>query len=181
MRNYLYNALIVIFVFSAMPSNGVAQTSINQPKCKSIEDCAQKAMEAAFEAKLALQIAVPIGAVMAFNLAECPLGWADIPLTSGRMVVGAGEGASLTPRIINQIGGVEKHTLSLQEMPSHNHSNENFKNLLQYTGNWTGKGYDGSKGEIDSAHFAEMRPAGGGLPHENMPPYIVLKYCERKI
>lgn len=178
-KMFVLNLASAVYMISA-PSTVLAQSGVVHPKCNTIEECAQLAMEAAFEAKLALQVAAPIGAVMAFNLSECPVGWSDFPDLNGRVIIGAGEGNGLTPRTVGAKGGTEKHQLTLEEMPKHNHTNGNFKHLLQHTGHWTGKGYDGSAEEVDSAHFAEMLPSGSSSPHENMQPYFVLKYCERK-
>jgi microcystin-dependent protein len=46
----------------------------------------------------------------------------NVPDLRGRVSVGAGLGAGLTNRALGSIGGEENHTLSLYEMPVHNHS-----------------------------------------------------------
>jgi len=45
-----------------------------------------------------------------------------LPDTRGRSVIGAGRGAGLQEYRLGQRGGTETHVLSLQQMPTHNHS-----------------------------------------------------------
>ena len=80
------------------------------------------------------------GAVVAFdrnrnNESVCPTGWAFFKPADGRFVVGAGEhansGLSKYPsyiedvededEMLDSVGGEEKHTLIVAEMPSHRH------------------------------------------------------------
>lgn len=44
-----------------------------------------------------------------------------LPSTAGRAIVGAGSGASLTPRTLGAVFGAEAHTLSAAQMPEHAH------------------------------------------------------------
>lgn len=44
-----------------------------------------------------------------------------LPDTRSRVVMGVGTGAGLTPRALGAIGGAEKETLTLNQMPSHYH------------------------------------------------------------
>lgn len=162
---------------SLMPE--IFRSEITYPQCKTVEECARFAMEAAYEAKLALQVAIPIGAVMAFNRADCPPGWADIPALNGRVVIGSGKGENLTQRDWKQSGGFENVTLTEAQMPKHNHNDGEWGLLLRQTGNATTKGTDGSPGEPDINIGKSILEKGGGEPHPNMQPYYVLKYCER--
>lgn len=45
-----------------------------------------------------------------------------LPDLRGRMAIGHGHGIGLTPRTIGQAGGIETVTLSVMEMPKHNHT-----------------------------------------------------------
>ena len=45
-----------------------------------------------------------------------------LPDLRGRFAMHAGNGPGLTPRSLGAKGGAEKHTMTVQEMPSHNHS-----------------------------------------------------------
>jgi len=153
------------------------------PACSTLIDCAQKAMEAALEAKQSFRIAAPAGAVMAFDLNECPQGWEPFQKVAGRVIVGGGIelGSGLTERKYKEAGGEENHKLLIDEMPSHNHYNGEFKYLLASNGSWTinGSGQDDSSGEPNLAHQAQIQSAGGDRPHNNMQPYYTLNYCRR--
>lgn len=145
--------------------------------CSTVMDCAQKAMEAAFQAKTAIRIAVPAGAVMAFDLDSCPEGWEPLDKLAGRVVMGAGQrdGSGLTPRKLGETGGEERHHLTIDEMPSHNHQITQQAHWGDRTHNQAGLG--GSDGTFDAS--ISTNPTGGDKPHNVLPPFYVLTYCKR--
>lgn len=60
---------------------------------------------------------VPAGAVMAFNLNNCPSGWSPLAGAQGRFVVGVGNGYSR-----GDTGGANTVALTVGQLPSHNHT-----------------------------------------------------------
>ncbi|MDD3181704.1 MAG: hypothetical protein PHD48_02720 [Alphaproteobacteria bacterium] len=122
---------------------------------------------------------IPAGAVMMFNLAACPAGWSPLPGLAGRTVIGAGAGAGLTLRSLGETGGEENHTLSVTEIPAHAHGTD----WQEYNEN--GKGSvpvmaSGNSNSPEWYHFSSPTlNAGGDQPHNNMPPYIALLYCQK--
>jgi microcystin-dependent protein len=103
----------------------------------------------------------------------------NIPDIRGRVCVGAGSGNGLTTRNLGSVGGEENHTLSVSEMPTHNHS-------LTRRINPDDGAYD-----ADNAHTQESSAAttnrvesgtfntsseGSGASHNNMQPFIVMRY-----
>lgn len=149
-------------------------------KCGSVHECAQQAVEAALAARKAMLVAVPKGAVLGFNLEECPLGWQKFQPLAGRVVVGAGKGnldqnkILLSAREFGQEGGEEAHQLSVDEMPTHHHS-------YDYTNHHNTPAHvDHSPNEFGFTGTPNNTSAtGGDKPHNNMPPFYVLTYCER--
>jgi hypothetical protein len=135
-----------------------------------------------------LKIALPPGAVVAFNSEKgCPDGWSALQSAAGRMVVGAGPhnnvdalGAVLPVYPLGTTGGEERHTLTIAEMPAHNHetalaaepggvqfgSGEPIKSItgVAYTGSFAG---------------ALTSMTGGSKPFRILPPFIALLYCEK--
>jgi microcystin-dependent protein len=87
----------------------------------------------------------------------------------GRVVVGSGAGAGLTPRILNQRGGQEAHTLTIPEMPAHQHG-------IQDPGIVQVEVGLGAFPQSDPGLPSFTTPTGGGLPHPNMQPFTVLTY-----
>ena len=87
----------------------------------------------------------------------------------GRFLLGASSAYK-----VNTTGGEASHTLTINEMPSHNHTThcggaQNFAVQPVSTGaaGW-------------NAVNAVSSPSGGGAAHNNMPPYKAVYIWERK-
>ena len=105
----------------------------------------------------------------------------NLPDTRGRVCVGVGDGAgvALSNRILGATGGAETHTLTAEQMPSHSHS------LTRRANSDTGT-FDTDNGNQDESSAATTDRAdlgpfntnntGGGLPHNNMQPFIALRH-----
>jgi hypothetical protein len=122
----------------------------------------------------ALTGGLPQGAVVAFDLPTgCPAGWVAVPDAAGRTVVGSGHGAGLSNRQYRDTGGVERHQLTIDELPSHTHQG--------YVG-LGGPSFEHHKNNnrMPSDQWQEQSgPTGGSEAHENMQPFLVLHYCKR--
>jgi microcystin-dependent protein len=126
---------------------------------------------------------VPQGVIVMWSGAinQIPAGWAICDGNNGtpdlrdRFVVGAGGG--YVPR---QTGGEATHTLIEAEMPSHKHLDAGHDH--QYFFEDRGNGNSGANGstrrgsysDSTSTGYANIQPTGGGLPHNNLPPYYAL-------
>jgi hypothetical protein len=86
---------------------------------------------------------------------------------TGRMMVGY-DASDSDFDALQETGGAKTHTLSIAEMPSHNHTHDYFANN---TGGPTASGlnFAGSYNPITQ----QTTSTGGGGAHNNMPPYIV--------
>ena len=117
---------------------------------------------------------VPPGAVVAFDR-ECPEGWESYQIGAGRFLLGADKA-----RALNDEGGSAEHVLTLAEMPNHNHDGGRF--LVGRTGDNTVRAEtdDTGQNEINIRHGFPMVAEGGGQPHNNMPPYLVVNFCEKR-
>ncbi|MCU0550518.1 MAG: tail fiber protein [Leptolyngbya sp. Prado105] len=97
-------------------------------------------------------------------------GQSTTPDLTDRFIVGAGRSYTL-----GSTGGLNRVTLTVAEMPSHNHNNGAWDRLLIANGNNTvGGGMDNSAGEPNLVTPAGIQPAGGNQSHENRPPYYAL-------
>ena len=147
---------------------GVSTHAYSQEKCSTVADCAQKAMEAAYQAKLALQLAVPKGAVMAFDLDQCPKGWTAMSEAAGRFVVGVNtEGSNGQSKYsLGETGG----RVDIPSEGAHKHAREEF-------GRGPSKRWFGDDNE-DNA-FRNASDGKHSHDGENRPPYLALLYCRR--
>jgi microcystin-dependent protein len=108
-----------------------------------------------------------------------PNGWEIFYQMGGRFPVGAhhiSTDEGLTKYSFGDKGGEEKHTLTINEMPSHNH-----------TANLGGDGFpDGSGDRGGNYHYSgsgsqlATNNTGGGQSHENRPPYLAIYFIKKK-
>lgn len=95
-----------------------------------------------------------------------------VPNMVGRVAVGKTNSTGTSYSTIGATGGAETHTLTEQEMPSHRHT---------YLG-VSGQGNSTDMGSSDTVADEQGRPTentgytGGNQPHNNMQPYMVLRY-----
>ncbi|KAI9031230.1 hypothetical protein DFJ74DRAFT_655045 [Hyaloraphidium curvatum] len=117
-----------------------------------------------------------------------PFGAARLPDLRARFVLGQANEArdSLSKRAPGATGGTETHVLTIDEMPSHSHrvrmgpdgkdvsvnGNLDMASSGGSTVGFQSKGPFGGNTPSDGRSAVE----GGGKAHENMPPFIVLKY-----
>lgn len=131
---------------------------------------------------------IPLGGIILWSGSTVPAGWAlcngqnGTPDLRGRFVLGAGAGvaAGLTERTIGQTGGAETHTLTVAEMPAHNHPT--VVGTVGYSASWNSSA-EATKAPGQGRNNANQTQgsamAGGGQAHNNMPPFYVLAYLMR--
>ena len=109
----------------------------------------------------------------------CPPGWTEYVPLKGRFPLGRDPTQNLNQG--NQ-GGSTSHTLSIDEMPAHNHANGNFTKMAAAA---TAKAFPSSFNSQDyisvpdTSNFGTIKSEGGGKPHSIMPPYNVMVPCKK--
>jgi microcystin-dependent protein len=113
-----------------------------------------------------------------------------LPDLRGRTPIGSGSGPGLTSRALGERAGAETHTLTTAELPPHSHDLQ--LDLFgssspahhrhpgdRVPGSTLDSAYSDATGltpmaveAIDGAALS----AGGGQPHNNMPPFLGLNY-----
>uniref|UniRef100_A0A6C0I5R1 Phage tail collar domain-containing protein n=1 Tax=viral metagenome TaxID=1070528 RepID=A0A6C0I5R1_9ZZZZ len=124
----------------------------------------------------------PRGIIVAWSgeITKIPDGWAlcddkttGVPDLRGRFILGANTATNnntgYSKNEMNATGGSETHTLTVEEIPSHDH------------GFSAGGGTGGNNGPRDgyggtNGFYQVTFKTGGGKPHNNMPPYYALAY-----
>tara|TARA_R110000803_G_scaffold206682_1_gene274109 strand:- start:463 stop:1050 length:588 start_codon:yes stop_codon:yes gene_type:complete len=99
---------------------------------------------------------------------------------AGRVLLGAGEGTDNQPApevktfIAGDTGGEYSHTLTEDEMPSHNHNINNMGLEYNYDRDQTSSAWDNGGNKLTDL-------TGGDLPHNNIQPYIAVHMWTRTI
>ena len=130
---------------------------------------------------------VPEGAVLAFNRQECPNSWTAYDDGEGRFIVGVGAhtlhnayGNKVPTKELGEKSGEDRVLLEIDHMPNHFHYNPTQGSTGQ--GRYpalaaTDHGNEGARGMEHSRPTSEQ---GESQPHNNMPPYVALLFCEKE-
>ena len=137
--------------------------------------------------------AIPANAVVAFAVETpdgveldgprddpCPDGWKRYREADGRFILGVGERDLKERAAPFAEGGAETHTLTVDEMPRHDHfpgKGTIVDSLPDYTPGKTGRVAVTRSTNGDNSLSWE---SGGSKPHNNMPPYIALYFCKKE-
>jgi len=115
-----------------------------------------------------------------------------LPNLQGRIPVDQGQGPGLSPYTVGQSAGAPTITLTAQENAAHSHSlnaDTEVATSASPAGAIYQKGHykTATTAGIVQAYSAQapgaamnanaLTPAGGGLPHNNMMPYLALNFC----
>lgn len=119
-----------------------------------------------------------------------------LPDLRGRVVMSLGTGPGLSTYREGQRGGQEQVTLNQTTMPAHNHAINSTAQLRASDGPLNaGTAADGALANQAAPHYStrgtldEIMEAGsvtvsssalntgGNLPHENRPPYLIMRWC----
>lgn len=105
-----------------------------------------------------------------------------LPDLQGRAPIGWGQGPGLSSYTIGDKGGVEQVTLTLAQIPAHSHVPMGTSSPAS-TGSPAGAYWAVPRALLYSAaapsvamNEAALGSTGGGQPHDNMKPYLVLTY-----
>ncbi|XP_055350706.1 uncharacterized protein LOC129597251 [Paramacrobiotus metropolitanus] len=92
------------------------------------------------------------------------------PNLQGRFPVGFGGSFAAQ---IGAVGGEERHTLTVDEIPSHQHNYWRFVTRPEYG---DGKHYEAGKYRFRDDIWDASNPVGGGQAHNNLPPYFSVQF-----
>ncbi|WP_223585483.1 phage tail protein [Microbacterium sp. OVT16B] len=104
-----------------------------------------------------------------------------LPDLQGRSAVHMGPRGGVGTYVIGQTGGAETVTLTSQQLPSHTHSavySATAGGTSPTQARWAAQSSNAYSDAASNATLAgnAISPAGGNLPHENMPPFVAVSY-----
>ncbi|PKH52788.1 phage tail protein [Tenacibaculum sp. Bg11-29] len=123
-----------------------------------------------------------------------------LPDLRGRAAISSGRGPGLSDRRLGSRSGQETHTLTIPEMPSHNHSAQGTVKVssadstktaatadssIATPGAQVGRGFTATMGFNDAtpdislnapSNSVTVNNNGGNLAHNNMQPYLTTNY-----
>jgi microcystin-dependent protein len=109
-----------------------------------------------------------------------------LPDLRGRMAIHQGQGPGLSNYVMGQVGGVEQVTLTLNQIPSHTHTAMGSSAPATTLGPGSSGGsewattttflYSSTGSNLVAMGGGTIGAAGGGQPHDNMPPYLVMNF-----
>jgi microcystin-dependent protein len=107
-----------------------------------------------------------------------------LPDMQGNAPMQPGQGQGLSQRFLGEESGVESITLLVSEIPAHNHAvntsgataTDDAPEAERFAVG-SGVGMFGPFAANATLAFQGLPPAGGGLPHNNMQPYLTLNFC----
>lgn len=106
-----------------------------------------------------------------------------LPNLQGNAPINFGQGNGLSDYRLGEVGGVENVTLSLTEIPNHNHSlmasqdladRRTIENQVLGAGNAI---FANTTTPAGTMNLQALSTTGVGLPHSNMQPYLTLNFC----
>jgi microcystin-dependent protein len=111
-----------------------------------------------------------------------------LPDMQGNAPMQPGQGQGLSLRDLGEMSGVESITLLQSEMPVHTHSirahnidaadTQNPSADTSLAQSNQGQAYQTvANANLTLMAFQSLPPPGGGLPHNNMQPYLTLNFC----
>lgn len=140
------------------------------------------------------------GSIIAAFRGACPKGWVEHDESEGRFLLGISTGQKIL-----QVGGSPTHLLTKEELPNfellgstdlseHSHSSKFQFSITDgeahsdnpRAGKTDGGRYDAhtptlSLSKERHSHKATVKSGGDDKPHNNMPPYIVVRWCIPRI
>ena len=119
----------------------------------------------------------------------------QLPDLQGRLPLGMGNGAGLTPRVIGQVDGRENVTVLTNNLPAHNHASQlsvttnSANSNIPTAGAYLGNANDTNGSAIPNIYLSGSNPplvnlnsgvtssTGGNQPISIMNPFLVLNFC----
>ncbi len=132
--------------------------------------------------RLPSAVRIPSGTIIAFKGTECPKEeWKPYKNAAGRAIIGVGAIPDGGPQFaLEQQGGAHKVTLNEPNLPSHQHDTL-LATQAEYSIWGNGAARVSIYGTSHGNHPTGLTSSvGAGVPFSILPPYVALRFCEKK-
>ncbi|MDS0525000.1 hypothetical protein NNC19_04850 [Clostridium sp. SHJSY1] len=168
------------------PSSHPATMIVEDTNHKFVTDTEKATWNNKVDKKGLLNLVYPMGSIyMSINNVSPStfLGGTWVTWGIGRVPIGI-DASQAEFSTAEKTGGEKNHTLAINEIPSHNHTDGTYDRLMKKSGinTITSASVDndpGSGDEVDLYFSGRILPAGGGLAHNNLQPYITCYMWKR--
>jgi microcystin-dependent protein len=106
-----------------------------------------------------------------------------LPNLQGRVPVGQGQGAGLSPYVIGEVTGVESVTLTVNQLPAHLHAYNPPASQGELTSDRPDNNYPAVGGYYAATSNSgspmgapTVGSVGGSQPHNNLQPYLAVNF-----
>ena len=172
--SFLFSSICFILIFMIISEKQKNDSNSNSFKCQAENNKMENLTET--QKNEIIDSIYPVGSYYISSINKYPGNFlvGDWEQITDRFLVGAGDKYE-----VNSVGGEEKHLLTIDEMPQHDHSSTYYGGYFVWGGDDTYHGPGNGNGYRRELNKLNTGVRGGNKPHNNIPPYYAAYIWKR--